>query len=90
MVRGIGGEIRVGYHVAAVLGSWTGDRRTEEDPFRVSAELKSASEFWMNNKEHSLVLFMGTDRWRWEGVAITSFTPGHVDVEAPGMPIKEG
>lgn len=67
--EGIGGELRVGYRVASVLGTWT--MRPEPPPnpdevYVVSAAFVSQDPFWSTQHPQALHLKLGARELRWD------------------------
>lgn len=68
-VSGTAGAVRVGYQVAAQLGAW----RLELLPvvpkaYRVEAQIRAVSEYWLAQTPLDLVLDMGTQQWTWRAI----------------------
>jgi len=69
-IRGRGGEVRVGYQVAATLGDWT-LTRTRLGPapeYQAEAQLASCDTYWTQQRPMDVDLKMGNRRWQWSGV----------------------
>ncbi len=60
-MRGVHGELRSGYKVAAQLGAWTMDGGG-----RVEAQPLDVNDFWMDSGKHSLWLWVGARAWVWQ------------------------
>jgi hypothetical protein len=72
--RGVAGELRAGYHVAAWLGLWGLSVRDDVIPvgeWACDAEVLARDDYWL---EHggpiTLVLEVGPRIWKWRDVGI--------------------
>ena len=85
-VSGLSGAIRVGYREAARLGTWT-MRLAPALPRRydVTAQVRSASDWWLAQRPLTLVLDVGDASWEWTDVEPV-VSGGMVTVRAPGIP----
>lgn len=81
-MRGVAGELRRGYQVAADLGPWTMDEsgRVEATPITVDA-------YWIENAAGGLALWLrvGKKAWVWRDVVMETAGPPIV-VRVAGSP----
>ena len=71
-MRGVRGEVRAGYKVAAQLGEWNMD-----ESGRVEATPDEINEYWLDQtNKHSLWLWIGKRAWVWhEAEVVDRGTP---------------
>jgi Ser/Thr protein kinase RdoA (MazF antagonist) len=72
-VSGTGGTVRAGYQTAADLGAW----ELELLPvlpraYRLSAVVRTISDYWLAQTPLSLVLPVGAQEWRWPSVTLAA------------------
>lgn len=68
-ITGTAGSLRVGYQRAADLGAW----ELELLPvlpraYRLSAQIRTVSDYWLGQTPLALVLEVGGQQWRWPDV----------------------
>lgn len=69
-LKGKGGALRVGYHVAATLGAYA-LAPAGAGEWSVEASVASADAFWLSQPAvQTLELAVGQQRWIWRGVAL--------------------
>lgn len=74
-MRGTGGELKVGYQVAARLGSWDIAHDVLTSPGA------KVDPFWSGEPgSRSLRLVIGNTVWTWNDVRVSSYDPLTVDV----------
>ena len=67
---GIGGELRVGYQCAAVLGAWSLEATPTVPMLRfvITARIVTSNTYWLATRPLTLCLQFGRFRWAWEHV----------------------
>lgn len=73
-LEGTSAELRVGYQVAARLGSWS-LRPAGQQTFRFTATVLSRHDYWSAQRPLDLVFPLGPSEWTWCGVE-PSAAPG--------------
>lgn len=68
-MRGLVGEVRYGYQLAAQLGSW----RLEDN--RLEATTSYQNDMWLNHGALTLKLGIGAKVWVWRDVELFSAEP---------------
>lgn len=74
-IVGTGGQLRVGYQVAAEVGRWTisASGYQPQISFTIEARLTDRNEYWINQSPIALSLRMGNRKWTWENVTISGY-----------------
>lgn len=73
-IRGEGGELRAGPHVAAVLGAWTLERAAERlgGGWTATATVRCRDAYWSTHGGRlDLVVPAGAVAWVWRGVDVS-------------------
>lgn len=88
-VNGHGGEIRVGYHTAARVGSWSlsMDADKMSSPVHIEAQIIWSHEYWITQYVDNVELCCGTRVWRWDkGVRISVGDGDVARIQLPSRP----
>ena len=75
-ITGTGGDIRVGYQRAALLGKWslTATGYQPQVSYTLDATVLERDEYWFFESPHDVSLVMGKRHWLWRNVTVTGDT----------------
>jgi hypothetical protein len=86
-IAGTGGEVRVGYQRAAMLGKWsiTASGYQPQTSYTLNAAVVDRDEYWFYQYPHAVSLSMGNRQWLWHNVTVTGDTT--ITGELTGSPL---
>jgi len=85
-VSGHAGELRVGYQVAAQLGTWSMELAHRPLVAEISARVLTRHAYWCEERPMDLIVAVGLSQWTWRDVSPAFDGPDRCRVRLMGKP----